>query len=396
LIGVGGGSGGTSRYGTRTGGGRRNLVARGISTLATESAVDAGLRWLARHQAADGHWDAMTYGHECKAGTCTGAGYTNDFDVGLTGLSLLAFLGAGNTPQQRTTIKDPATGQTLRYGDVVRKGLGWLISKQNQDGAVGPVIGEMMYNQAIAALALSEAYGMTNAVAYRSPAQKAISFLTVAQNYGLGWRYTPKCGDNDTSVTGWCVMALKSAQISGLEVPTTSFEGAKAWLNRVTDASGQVGYDRLGSGEIYTPGRNEKWKHHASMSAVGLLCRIFIDKQKGDPNMPKEAQILVQDLPRWDPQDARPSVDFYYWYYATLALYQFDGPKGPMWEKWNKAMASALCDHQHRTKDGCLDGSWDTNDVDRWGYAGGRVYGTAINVLTLEVYYRYANVFGAK
>ena len=33
--------------------------------------------------------------------------------------------------------------------------------------------------------------------------------------------------------------------------------------------------------------------------------------------------------------------------------------------------------------------------VDRWGFAGGRVYATAINVLTLEVYYRYENVFGA-
>ena len=34
--------------------------------------------------------------------------------------------------------------------------------------------------------------------------------------------------------------------------------------------------------------------------------------------------------------------------------------------------------------------------MDRWAYAGGRVYGTAINVLTLEVYYRYASVFGSE
>ncbi|MBK9976081.1 MAG: hypothetical protein IPP14_15010 [Planctomycetes bacterium] len=32
-------------------------------------------------------------------------------------------------------------------------------------------------------------------------------------------------------------------------------------------------------------------------------------------------------------------------------------------------------------------GSWDS--VDAWGSAGGRVYSTAINCLTLEVYYRY-------
>jgi hypothetical protein len=34
--------------------------------------------------------------------------------------------------------------------------------------------------------------------------------------------------------------------------------------------------------------------------------------------------------------------------------------------------------------------------VDRWSGEGGRVYATAINALTLEVYYRYANVFGTR
>ena len=36
---------------------------------------------------------------------------------------------------------------------------------------------------------------------------------------------------------------------------------------------------------------------------------------------------------------------------------------------------------------GCEDGSW--NPVGEWCLAGGRVYATAINALTLEIYYRY-------
>lgn len=36
--------------------------------------------------------------------------------------------------------------------------------------------------------------------------------------------------------------------------------------------------------------------------------------------------------------------------------------------------------------DGCTWGSWDP--IDRWGEKGVRVYATAINVLTLDVYYR--------
>ena len=104
----------------------------------------------------------------------------------------------------------------------------------------------------------------------------------------------------------------------------------------------------------------------------------------------------MADLPRWDPNGARPSVDYYYWYYATLALFQLDGPDVKNWSTWNKAISDTLCNHQRTSKDGCMDGSWDTDNVDRWAYAGGRVYGTAINVLTLETNFRYETVFGSQ
>ena len=105
----------------------------------------------------------------------------------------------------------------------------------------------------------------------------------------------------------------------------------------------------------------------------------------------KHAAKIVKDLPRWD--EAKHAIDFYYWYYGTLALFQFDGPDGKLWNQWEEALKDALGKHQKLRADGCTDGSWEPA-VDRWGYAGGRVYATAINALTLEVYYRYANVFG--
>ena len=79
-------------------------------------------------------------------------------------------------------------------------------------------------------------------------------------------------------------------------------------------------------------------------------------------------------------------VDFYYWYYATLAMFQMGGD---FWRQWNKSMKVALVDHQRTGGD--ENGSWDP--IDAWGFAGGRVYATAINVLSLEIYYRYARVF---
>src|SRR5581483_12335267 len=90
----------------------------------------------------------------------------------------------------------------------------------------------------------------------------------------------------------------------------------------------------------------------------------------------------------------RPPNDFYYWHAATLALRQVDA-RGDAFKKWTAAVAEALVSHQKTEKNGCREGSWDTEGVDRWAYAGGRVYGTAMNVLTLEVYYRYASVFGS-
>ncbi len=389
-IGVGGGGGGAGRYGGRFGG-RRNLVARGGGSQATESAVTAGLKWLARHQGPDGGWHAESFMASCAPGTpCSGPGY-KDFDVGLTSLSLLAFLGAGYTHLSRESYEDPYTHQKIRWGDVVKKGIKYLQSQQDDEGCFGPRVGEFMYNHSLATLAMAEAYGLTNAAQYRPIAEKGIAFLSAAQNPYRGWRYTVRPGDNDTSVTGWCVMALKSADISGLPTSRAGYEGAKSWIDSVTDEEGVVGYNGLGKVDVVVRGKNEAWGPHPSMTAIGLLCRIFIDKNQNDPVLEKHAKIVTKDLPVWD--EAKHTIDMYYWYYATLALFQYDGPNGKYWRSWNEAMKIALVPNQRVRKDGCADGSWPP-EVDRWGHAGGRVYATAINVLTLEVYYRYENVFG--
>ena len=78
-------------------------------------------------------------------------------------------------------------------------------------------------------------------------------------------------------------------------------------------------------------------------------------------------------------------VDMYYWYYATYAMFQYGGHN---WRKWNDAMKKAISDTQR--VGGCADGSWDP--VGKWGMVGGRIYATAINALTLEIYYRYAKI----
>jgi hypothetical protein len=389
-MGVGGGAGGSKRWG-RDKGGRENLVARGGGTQASESAVLAALKWLARHQGPDGGWGCASFQNQCIGGKCGGPG-ESDYDAGVTGASLLAFLGAGYSQLSKDTYPDPANpGRILHFGEVVKKGLQWMLAHQDPEGCVGERGMKYMYNHAVAALCLSEAYGMTASQPLKEPAQKAIDFLVAAQNPGKGWRYSAKCGDNDTSVSGWAIMALKSAELSDLTFPKSAYEGALNWLNEATDANGyaRVGYNAKGTGKVYVPGKNESFAHHESMSAVAVMSRIFMQKRKNEPAL-AAVNLLVSDLPEWKGD----KIDFYYWYYASLALFQYDGPDGGMWKKWNEPMRNTLVSNQATGKDGCRNGSWNS-EVDRWGLEGGRVYGVALNALTLEVYYRYPTVFGS-
>jgi hypothetical protein len=246
-----------------------------------------------------------------------------------------------------------------------------------------------MYNHAIAALALSEAYGMTAAAPLKEPAQKAIDFLVAAQNPGKAWRYSSKPGDNDTSVTGWAVMALKSAELSGLSYPSSAAQGALGWLDEATDDRSRTGYNAKGARQVIVSGPGANFEYHETMSAVALMSRIFLEKKKADPRHAAVSSLLVADLPLIAPD----KTDFNHWYFATMALFQADGPDGPMWKKWNEPLKTALVPSQQTAKDGCAGGSW--APVSRWADPGGRIWSTAINSLTLEIYYRYANVFGA-
>src|SRR3989454_12351648 len=92
------------------------------------------------------------------------------------------------------------------------------------------------------------------------------------------------------------------------------------------------------------PGINDKWQCHPAMTAVGLLIKIFVTKNQRDPWMKVASQAIVRDLPTWDPQ--KKAIDFYYWYYAALALFQYDAPNGPAWKSFNESMKKALVPFQ--------------------------------------------------
>ena len=375
-IGIGGRAGST--FGDRFGG-KENLVKDRGGSKKTENSVMAGLLWLKRHQSEDGKWSCGGFTSLCgrdtdHSGNCDGPGHSA-YDVGVTGLALLCFLGAGNS----TSVGE--------FQEQVKSGIQYLKSMQNDNGCIGSQSGHLMYNHAIATLAMAEAYALSNYnPLLKSPTEKAVAFLLEAQNPYLGWRYTPKCGDNDTSVTGWCVMALKSAKLAGIEIPESSLAGAKAFIDTVTDPSyGRAGYTK--KGEIVQP---PGFAYTESLTAVAMTARVFIGTERNDPNLTRGGKLLLDCLPAVG-QNAKGenSLDYYYWYYGTLAMFQLGDSDLPYWTKWNESMKETLINSQERT--GCKAGSWPATD--RWSSAGGRIYATALNVLSLEIYYRYDKVF---
>lgn len=415
---IGSGGGAAGRYGTRRGG-QQELAKRGGGGTDTIVAVTEALKWLARHQNADGSWSTTQFEKNCGRygykGQCTPNEFKgkDEFDVGNTGLALLAFLGAGYTPASKKQI---FPGHALTYGDVVKRALKYLISIQDASGRIGPECEKYMYNHTIAALALTEAYGMTNLAMLRNPAQKAVEFTVKAKNPGFGWRYAYQSGDTDSSVTGWAIMVLKSAEIAEISFERSVYEDVKKWYD---DVSKEVDYNSIelkppasagtsvgnlmltgykSSGDagrlVALRGVNEHYYYNPALTAIMIMSTVFIEK-KPIAKASKAIDSILSFLPqKWSPEDRNSwkLADFYYWYYASYALFQVTSEKDGRWTRWNNAMKTALLETQNLKgfEGQCKCGSWEP--VDRWACEGGRVYTTAMGALTLEVYYRYGKI----
>ncbi len=357
---------------------RKEGLAREGGSEGTEASVHAALRWLERHQSPDGRWDADGWkdqcaGEPCAAGGGADASEAGDLrhDAGLTGLALLAFL---------------ANGQTHRFGAFKRsihRGVKWLKSQQKADGSIGFIDGETIYGHAFATAALCEAYALSKDFSVKSAAQKAVDFCIIAQNPGQGWKYGVKPGRNDTGVTVAMLTALHAARNAGFDVPSEAFDGARSWLDRATATNGSTGYQTPGGGSSYIPATKGKFDGTPVNTAAAIFGRVLIIGQgKTEDVCKKGARIIAASPPSWPTPDETRLVNFYYWHYGTLAMFQLGGAP---WREWNDALLAALLDKQRM--EGDAKGSWDPDG--EWCIAGGRVYATAINALTLETYYRY-------
>jgi len=338
----------------RTPAARARLVADAGGTPESEQAVERGLRWLAAHQCDDGSWNFDHTKSHCH-GYCRNPG-TAGTTTGSTGVVLMAFLGAGYTHREGP------------YQETVRRGLYYLSQRALLTPEGADLQEGTMYGQGLATIAICEAYAMTRDPQLRELARQAVRFVNRAQDKrGGGWRYNPG-QPGDTTVTGWQLMALKSAQLAGLEVPSPTVLLVEKFLDSVqSDGGAQYGY--------LTP------EPRRSTTAIGLLCRMYTGWSRENPAL----QRGVANLARWGPSD----TDLYYDYYATQVMRHWGTSD---WDRWNRKMRDHLVATQATR--GHEAGSWffAGNTIE----SGGRLLNTALAVMILEVYYRYLPLYQQK
>jgi hypothetical protein len=358
--------------------------------------IENGLLWLGHHQGADGGWGAQDVVTHCDAGKPCDALHEQRqgmYDIGLTGLAVLALLGTQTAPATPVVVHGAAGDASFDTWVSAQRAVDWLVAQQGADKTFAG--STSMYNDCIAALALCEASRVGKNGAWKKAAQRAIDNVAAGQGKKplstslWGWRYVPGSVVGDTSVTGWAVRSLVAAKQAGLHVPRDSLAGAAAFNEWITgEKGGLVGYvDPLGAGAKVT-GEGDDFDYHVgTMTALGIQVRLLTDDRpdKATVNWLNVAvsEVLLKDLPA----AGKPlGVDYYYWHQGTEAWTLLGdsgfGQLAQTGKAWRSALVEALAALQSAPGATCSSGGW--LKPDRWCHAGGPVYATAINVLTLE------------
>lgn len=342
--------------------GKGMLLKSGGGNAESEKAVERALDWLARHQQQNGSW-TFKLGESGSCG-CSSAG-SIDATNAATAMGLLPFLGAGHTPTKG------------KYRKTVARGIDFLLQNgiRTPNGYDMRDPGGRMYAHGLASIVFCEACAMadkSDKEHYKTllrAAQEAISFVEYAQDPSEGgWRYSPQ-ERGDTSVVGWQLMALKSADFGGLSVHSIVPRKALNFLmNQVSyDNQSRYGYQGANGGTLAT-------------TSIGLLCRLFLDWKTDNPSLLMGINFLSDKGPDF----GNP----YYIYYATQLMHHVGGPT---WKEWNNQVRDQLVNSQ--VKEGEMAGSWFPSNGDSHCKTAGRLYATSLFCMTLEVYYRHMPLY---
>lgn len=293
-------------------------------------------------------------------------------ETAMTSLGILALASCGHQPADPTP-----------EGQSMRKALAFVLrpEAQEKDGYFGQNDGSRMYGHGITTLMLAEMLGMGGDAAQdeliREKCRRAIDLILRAQKVSKsdlnrgGWRYAPDSPDSDMSVTVWQTMALRAAKNAGMDVPRQAIDDAVAYIRRLYQPdSEKKGAVKLGGFGYQTKGRE------MSTTAEGLLALQVCGQYEAEETIGASDRLLKEGIrqgERWF---------FYTTYYYAQGMYQRGGKHA---EEGKRLVPDLLLPLQSR------EGWWEgINGEERQG---GKVYATAMAVLSLAVKNHYLPIY---
>jgi hypothetical protein len=210
-------------------------------------------------------------------------------------------------------------------------------------------------------LMLSEIMGMEEDAQrmeqIRFALQNGVKLTDRAQSRLGGWLYTPEMNGDEGSVTVTQVQALRAARNAGVAVPKKVIDNAMGYLEKSVQPDGGIAY-RVGMAGSRAP-----------ITAAAVAC--WFNAGLYDDPMARNALRYCKRTIRVE----QGTGTWGHWYYSQLYLAQVMYLAGD--EEWN-AYFPKLRDRLLETQD--ADGAWMGDSV-------GRVYGTAIATIVLQLPY---------
>lgn len=330
-------------------GGKRNRVAMGGGSAATEDGVLAGLKWLLRHQAEDGLWGGAESLARCGktdpkrfAGDCRPPAEPRENRVLLTSAALLAMAGSGYSRLSMDTYDG------LRVGAAFDAAIRALTRGETEEGLLDP----SLTSHALATWALMESPEGLSAWDWRSLLLfRAVAALRRHQIPGQGWP-AQAGGAADVRTSTYALLAMANAARYGL-VPPESLREAASWLAPASEKD-----------------------------CSAALARIQAGVPLEDPSLAK--------LPGALPEGAATPAHEAPW--ASLFLRQAFAFADKGWTSRVPDILKQVLAAQCREKGQCRGGSWEPASLAP--AEGGRIASTAFGMLALESFYFYPNQKG--
>ncbi len=337
------------------------LVQYEPSMAQIKAAIKKGLLWLAPKQKAEGCWEPKS-GH-----------------YGVSGLALMGFIGE-KLPEFDKTI---ARGMDFFTKAYVPPGT-HKDDANLEDAIAGSLIGDgpnshFIYEHAIATLALAEyvhahpkdakaramltgAAGLlVRCQATEAKPQSIAGPVAAEAEYHGSWRYQANADNGDLSASGWALIALAAAETAGYKLPENVRKDYMGYCRRCfNEERGAYAY-QVKSEEVTN-----------TTNAVGVLTTLMCVGGKC-PVVRKGIATLRKSFPAWEQEGGRGLYPFYYWYYASRAMYVAGGN---YWKEWQGAICPMLLERQN------ADGSWDAAQKEE---EVGTEYTTALAILILQL-----------